>query len=144
MQSSYQEFHFDEIADAIRYVDGTTEENDQIVALDFAKRIRAHKGQGGGGTGVPSGCRLADNIPDGCGEDHGLLHLDYTLVNVVTEKIVDNYRTIGPNSCLCDDDWGYGPPSCKGIHGMLLLDYAVGEPVQINQEVLWGWEDAGN
>lgn len=137
MDRSYQEVHFDEIADAIRYVDGTTKENDMIVALDFAKRIRAHKGQGGGG--LTGNCRLWDNVPEGCGEDHGLLHLDYTLVNCVTEKLRDNVKFIQPNTCLVDDEWAYGPPACDGLHGLLLLDFSVVD-CTVSDSVLWGYE----
>lgn len=51
--SSYQEEHFKEIADAIRTKEGSEE---PIVALDFAKRILALE-VGGGGSGMPEGLR---------------------------------------------------------------------------------------
>lgn len=139
MQNSYQEVHFDEIADAIRYVDGTTEENDQIVALDFAKRIRALKGQGTGGGGVSGGCKLADNIPNGCGEEHGLLDLDYTLVTCAIERI--QYPFPAENVCLCDGNWAYGPPACGRLHGLLHLDFSLVDCI-IPYSVLWGYDDA--
>jgi len=128
---SYQESHFDEIADAIRYVDGTTP---PITALDFADRIRALKSLAGG-----SGhCNLWDNVPSGCGEFHGLRHLDYTMVNCVTEKLRDLTQA-APNICLCDDNWAYGAPACGGLHGLLHLDYTLVDG-DFPYEVLGGYE----
>ena len=137
---AYQEIHFDEIADAIRYVYETTKEEDMIVALDFYKRIRAIKSMIGPGTGGK--CRLGDNVPDGCGENHGLLHLDYTLVNCVTEKLVD-FREVVEGMCLCDDHWAYGPPACGGLHGLHHLDYTPMD-CAVSYSTLWGYDDAGN
>ena len=133
MKSSYQEQHFLQIADAIRYV---WETDEQIPAVDFYKWIRALKSMTGGGGGITGNCRLGDNIPDGCGEDHGLLHLDYTLVNCVTEKLID-FKMALAGMCLCDDHWGYGPPACGGLHGLLHLDYDPIEP-PFQSSVVWG------
>lgn len=137
MKSSYQEQHFLQIADAIRYVWDTDE---QIPAVDFYKWIRALKsmiGQGGGGN-----CHLWDNVPTGCGEVHGLLHLDYTLVNCVTEKLID-FNSVIEGICLCDDHWGYGPPACGDLHGLLCLDYTLVEPDFV-YDVVWGEVYASN
>jgi len=135
---SYQETHFDEIADAIRYVDGTTP---PIVALDFADRIRALKSLTGGGS-LNENCHLSDNIPDGCGGVHGLLHLDFTLVNCVTERLRDP-KTAGNHVCLCDDNWAYGPPACDNLHGLLHLDFSLVDCSML-YSVLWGYNNAGN
>lgn len=135
MKSSYQEVHFEQIAEAIRYV---YETEVTIPAVDFWKWIRALKDMiSGEGSGT---CKLGDNIPDGCGEDHGLLHLDYTLVNVVTEKLID-FKKAFEGMCLCDDNWAYGPPACSGLHGSLQLDFSLVD-VYPSYEVLWGYSDA--
>ena len=138
MKSSYQEQHFLQIADAIRYVWETDEE---IPAVDFYKWIRALKSMIGGGTGGGN-CHLWDNVPTGCGENHGLLHLDYTLVNCVTEELID-FNSVIEGICLCDDHWSYGPPACGNLDGLLHLDY---EPVEPNffYDVAWGEIYAGN
>lgn len=140
MKSTYQEIHFEQIAEAIRYV---YETDVQIPAIDFYKWIRALKSMiGPGGGGITGNCRLGDNVPNGCGEDHGLLHLDYTLVNCVTEKLVDFANALS-GTCLCDDHWAYGPPSCGNYHGLLHLDYTATEPEFIYSTV-WGEIYAGN
>lgn len=129
---SYQERQFDEIADAIRYVDGTTP---PIVALDFADRIRALKGIIGSG---PISCHLWDNVPYGCGDYHGLRHLDYSLVNCIVEKLVD-FRVVDGNTCLVDENWAYGSPTCEGLHGLLHLDYSLVN-CTYPYSVLWGYD----
>ena len=139
MKSSYQEQHFLQIAEAIRYV---WETDETIPAIDFYKWIRALKSMIGGG-GVTGNCRLGDNIPDGCGDVHGLLHLDYTLVNCVTEKLVD-FKNAMAGMCLCDDYWGYGPPACGDLHGLLHLDYTTTVDCVISETVLWGYGDASD
>lgn len=142
VERAFQEAEFDKIADAIRYVYETTKEEDMIVALDFYKRIRAIKsmiGQGGTGGG---NCHLWDNVPTGCGEVHGLLHLDYTLVNCVTEKLID-FNSVIEGICLCDDHWGYGPPACNNLDGLLCLDYELTEPNFV-YDVAWGEVYASN
>ena len=140
MKSSFQEQHFDQIADAIRYV---YETNITIPADEFWKWIRTLKSMiGGSGGGVTGNCRLGDNIPNGCGEVHGLLHLDYTLVNCVTEKLVD-FKMALAGMCLCDDHWAYGPPACDGLHGLLCLDYTLTEPNFV-YDVAWGEVYASN
>lgn len=140
MKSSYQEKQFLQIAEAIRYV---WETDEAIPAVDFWKWIRALKSMIGEG-GFAGNCRLGDNIPDGCGEDHGLLHLDYTLVNCVTERLRDDLKFIQHNTCLVDDDWAYGPPACEHLHGLLLLDFSTVD-CTVSDSVLWGYyDDAGN
>lgn len=130
---AYQEEKFDGIGDAIRFVDGTTA---PIVALDFEPRIRALKKLvGGEWTGS---CCFGDNIPNGCGEIHGLLHLDYKLVNCVTARMKDPDEAIG-RGCLCEDNFSYLRPACDGLHGLLNLDYRLvdcGFPCSIQ----WGWD----
>lgn len=139
---SYQEKEFDKIAEAIRYVDGTTKEKDPIVALDFWKRIRALKGSGGGGEWTGS-CCFGDNIPTGCGEIHGVQELDYKIVNCVTARMKDPSDALG-DGCLCEDNFAYGPPTCEGLYGVLELDYTlVGDDFPYN--ILWGYYiDAGD
>lgn len=137
---SYQEKEFDKIADAIRYVDGTTKEKDPIVALDFWKRIRALKGGGEEWTGD---CCFGDNFPNGCGENHGLLCLSYTLVNCVTARVKPLDEVIG-DGCLCEDNFAYGDPACGRLHGLSALNYTLIN-VTIPVKILGGWYiDADN
>lgn len=131
---SYQERQFDEIADAIRYVDETNKADDPIIALDFAKRIRKLKGKGGGDwTGS---CCFGDNIPTGCGKDHGLKELDYKLVNCVTARMKDP-KELNGNGCLCEDNFYYGPPTCDNLYGLKALDYSLVN-ITWESDVLWG------
>lgn len=134
---SYQEIHFDEIADAIRYVDGTTKPNDPIIALDFAKRIRRLKGNGSGGNWTGD-CCFGDNIPTGCGDIHGLLALDYKLVNCVTARMKPPNESLG-EGCLCEDNFAYTSTMCGYLHGLNALDYRI---VDVNFEswTLWGYD----
>lgn len=136
----YQEEHHTEIADAIRYVDGTNKENDMIRAVDFASRIRRMKRPDGEWTGS---CCFWDNIPSGCGEDHGLLHLDYKLVNCVSARMKPLDEVVG-NGCLCEDNFQYLSPACDHLHGLLHLDYSLVD-CTFPYTVLWGWDpDANN
>lgn len=135
MKNTYQEAHFEQIAEAIRYVYST---NEKIPAVDFYKWIRALKSMIDSGGGLSGNCRLGDNIPNGCGDVHGLVHLDFTLVNCVTEKLRDNLKFLQPNTCLCDDNWAYGPPTCSDLHGLLHLDFSVID-CNLISTVVWGY-----
>lgn len=101
-------------------------------------------GAGGGGNGAAGGvgpwygdCTLGDNIPSSsCGEDHGLKHLDYKLVNCAISHLRD--QSGAGNTCLCTDNFSYGPAACDGLHGLKALDYKIVDTTY-QTSVIWGY-----